>query len=173
MQFRIQEALTKGTLAPIRETLDLSNLLKGRKDVLSAEPVQVELNVSAEEGIIHVDGRLESGLEMACSRCLNAAAVKVDVPFHEQFKQVTVLSPDDEESDEDIIEVVGDTIDLKPYVEDLWLLELPFVPMCTSDCKGLCSECGQNLNERECGCSRGKVDPRLAALKDLFIDDNK
>jgi len=29
------------------------------------------------------------------------------------------------------------------------------------------------LNEQECGCNRGSIDPRLAALKDLFIDDNK
>jgi len=172
MQFRIQEALNKGTLTPIHETLEVASLLKGRKDVLSAGPVHVLLNVHAADGLVHVDGRLTSELEMACSRCLNPAAVKVDVPFHEQFKPVDALSPEDEESDEDTIEVVSDTLDLKPYVEDLWLLELPFVPMCSDDCKGLCSECGQNLNERECGCQRGSIDPRLAALKDLFKDDN-
>ncbi|WP_127531850.1 YceD family protein [Paenibacillus kobensis] len=173
MQFRIQEALIKGTLPPIRETFEVAPLLKGRKDVLSASPVHAELNIHAAEGIVHVDGRLTSELEMACSRCLNPAAVKVDVPFHEQFKPVDALSPEDEELDEDTIEVVGDTLDLKPYIEDMWLLELPFVPMCSSDCKGLCSECGQNLNDRECGCQRGAIDPRLAALKDLFKDDNQ
>lgn len=173
MQFRIQEVLTKGKLPIIRETVQVDSLLKGRRDVLSASPMQVELDVTAVDDLIHVDGHLTSELEMACSRCLNPAAVKVDVPFHEQFKQVAELSPEDEESDDDTIEVIGDVIDLKPYVEDLWLLELPFVPMCSSDCKGLCSECGQNLNEQECGCNRGSIDPRLAALKDLFIDDNK
>ncbi|MNF87338.1 hypothetical protein D3C84_698030 [compost metagenome] len=173
LQFRIQEALIKGTLPPIHETIEVASLLKGRKDVVSASPIDAALNVHAVEGVIYVDGRLTSELEMACSRCLNPAAVKVDVPFHEQFKQVEQLSPEDEELDEDTIEVVGDTLDLKPYVEDLWLLELPFVPMCSGDCKGLCSECGQNLNERECGCQRGSIDPRLAALKDLFKDDNQ
>ncbi|GFN31936.1 hypothetical protein PCURB6_21960 [Paenibacillus curdlanolyticus] len=165
--------MNKGTLPPIQETIEVTSLLKGRRDVLSASPIHVKLNVHAADGIIHVDGRLTSELEMACSRCLNPAAVKVDVPFHEQFKPVEALSPEDEDLDvDDPIEVVGETLDLKPYVEDLWLLELPFVPVCSSDCRGLCSECGQNLNERECGCERGSIDPRLAALKDLFKDND-
>ena len=44
------------------------------------------------------------------------------------------------------------------------LLSLPAYPVCQEGCKGLCSVCGNNLNERECGCDRKVPDPRWAGL---------
>jgi uncharacterized protein len=65
----------------------------------------------------------------------------------------------------------GDTgfIDLAPLVRELSLLDVPFNPVCRPDCLGLCIECGQNLNEGDCGCKTDDLDPRLAALGQ-FLD---
>jgi uncharacterized protein len=38
---------------------------------------------------------------------------------------------------------------------------------CRADCKGLCPQCGKNLNQEQCSCSREVEDPRWAALKDV------
>ena len=43
-----------------------------------------------------------------------------------------------------------------------------FPPLCKPDCKGLCPQCGKNLNEGKCGCSARQVDPRLEILKKLI-----
>jgi uncharacterized protein len=48
-------------------------------------------------------------------------------------------------------------------------LALPVKPLCRPDCKGLCPECGKNLNEGACGCSPDTGDPRLAALRQLKV----
>ena len=40
--------------------------------------------------------------------------------------------------------------------------------LCSEDCKGLCSTCGADLNEGECGCSKGNIDPRWSQLLDIM-----
>jgi uncharacterized protein len=58
----------------------------------------------------------------------------------------------------------GKVIDLDPMLREQVLLALPGYPVCAEGCKGLCSACGANLNERECGCDRRVPDPRWAGL---------
>ena len=64
------------------------------------------------------------------------------------------------------------TIDLVPLVEQALLLELPLVPLCDDDCRGLCPRCGANLNEGPCQCGDGPTgeDNPFAALKDFKFD---
>jgi uncharacterized protein len=61
-------------------------------------------------------------------------------------------------------------IDLQPLVREFALLEFPIKPLCREDCKGLCTECGQNLNEKDCG-HREEIDSPFLALKNLL--DNR
>jgi uncharacterized protein len=63
----------------------------------------------------------------------------------------------------------GKFIDLDPIVREQVLLALPGYPVCQEGCKGLCSVCGGNLNERDCGCDRHVPDPRWAGLEKLKI----
>ena len=49
------------------------------------------------------------------------------------------------------------------------MLALPPNPLCRPDCKGLCPECGANLNEGMCACSRDEGDPRMAVLRGLKV----
>jgi uncharacterized protein len=58
-------------------------------------------------------------------------------------------------------------IDLAPLFREFALLEIPLKPLCREDCKGLCIECGQNLNEKDCG-HREEIDSPFSALKELL-----
>ena len=70
-----------------------------------------------------------------------------------------------EEDDEvEIIDPGSRVIDLVNRVRDAIALELPLRVFCRQDCKGLCSTCGQNLNESDCDCSAEQIDPRWEAL---------
>lgn len=169
MKFNVQETLSKGSATTFNEQLDVSGLFKGRSDVISAGPLHVSLRVSGGEGVINVEGELSIELVMACSRCLNDVPEQIVIPISETFKPVTAKEEADEaEDDDDVIPIDTDQVDLKPLAEEVLLLSLPFAPLCDDDCKGLCPNCGQNLNERQCGCNTDKIDPRFAALKDLF-----
>jgi uncharacterized protein len=63
----------------------------------------------------------------------------------------------------------GKVIDLDPIVREQVLLALPGYPVCQEGCKGLCSVCGANLNEGDCGCDRRVPDPRWAGLEKMKI----
>jgi len=61
-------------------------------------------------------------------------------------------------------------IDLSELLREQFYLVLPMKPLCRPDCKGLCSQCGVNLNIETCQCSVQWEDPRLAGLKALITD---
>ncbi|QAY65565.1 YceD family protein [Paenibacillus protaetiae] len=170
MMIHVQETLSKGSTTTFDEQIDVTELFKERRDVISSGPLHVLLRVTGGEGIITVEGELKIDLVMACSRCLNDAPEHIVIPIFETLKPASgkAEAETDEEEDDDVIIVEEDKIDLKPLVEEVLLLYLPRIPLCDNDCKGLCPNCGQNLNERQCGCSTDKIDPRFAALKDLF-----
>ncbi|CAM4279969.1 uncharacterized protein FHS16_002197 [Paenibacillus endophyticus] len=171
MQFHIQETMSKGLKSTIDEQIDVSDLFKGRQDVYRTGPLHVSLQVTGHEGFIEVDGKLAIDLELACSRCLEPVKEHTVIRFSEVFKRAESNEERDEDMEEeesDFIEVNADRLDLKPYVEEALQLFMPFAPLCSNDCKGLCQTCGQNLNEHKCSCSTEKIDVRFAALKDLF-----
>ncbi|CAM4250914.1 YceD family protein [Paenibacillus tarimensis] len=166
MNIHMQETL-KGKTHTFDTELDVSSLVDGRRDVIRSSPLKVRLEARSESGAVQVEGGLDIDLEMSCSRCLKPTTAHIAVPFQEQFKPASAVTAAEVEEDE-VIPVDGEWLNLQPYVEQALLLELPFAPLCGEDCKGLCAECGSDLNEGECGCSREVIDPRLAGLKDFF-----
>jgi uncharacterized protein len=72
-----------------------------------------------------------------------------------------------EDADEVIFD--GKKIDLDPIVREQVLLALPMSAVCREDCEGLCAQCGQNLNEKQCGCEQKVIDPRLAPLMNIKL----
>lgn len=74
----------------------------------------------------------------------------------------------DNDADEEYYD--GDVIAVKPILREQILLALPAIePLCRDECKGLCTTCGQDLNERDCGHSQKAPDPRWTALRDLKL----
>jgi uncharacterized protein len=148
-------------------------------DKLSAEFKKVS-------GRIHLKGSLDVDLSCPCKRCTKDVAMKVPLRF--QLRMVTEEAPrhDDAEGDGDDdgegglagsfeLDAVdaepfdGKTIDLDPIVREQVLLALPVSVLCKEDCKGLCPECGQDLNERECGHKPANPLNPFAKLKDLKL----
>lgn len=165
-QFR-KVASAEGPLV-LQESLDVSKMVKGRKDILSISPLTANLRVIyAGEGMANVEGTLTAEFNVSCSRCLTPVNQKIDIDFKERF--VHGQEPEEEEDMEDDVNYVPDeNVDLAPYLEESLMLNLPMAALCSADCKGLCPVCGVNRNEQECSCDTSAVDPRLAALKDFF-----
>lgn len=64
----------------------------------------------------------------------------------------------------------GERVDLGPIMREQIQLALPAIePLCKEDCRGLCSTCGQDLNEKDCGHSQKVPDPRWAALQNIKL----
>ena len=140
-------------------------------DVVSPLVGKVRL-VRTGDGIL-VTGRLRTEVRIPCRRCLQPTPTKVTVQLEEEFHPsidlVTgaVLRP---EPGEDEATRIDDrhNLDLTEVVRQNLLLASAPAPLCKSDCRGFCPECGANLNEGPCGCSHESEDPRLAALRELL-----
>lgn len=112
---------------------------------------------------VYVSGTLNSTVASECVRCLEEAIVPIQLQLDDLYYYPPHTAPAGEYT-------IGEDgfIDLAPLVRELTVLETPIQPICRPDCQGLCLECGQNLNEGDCGCKPNPIDPRLSALQQLL-----
>jgi uncharacterized protein len=174
MLLRLRSVLQFGEQPHWKFTCDIDRLLSGRQEIASFGQLDVDLTAkqavgSQESGEVDVAGTLQLDVELVCSRCLSLSKQTLTIPFHERFAQASELNQvEDEEEDENVHYVNVDQVDLVPYVDENVMLALPYIPLCDEQCRGLCPECGRNLNEAQCGCKVERIDPRLAGLADFF-----
>ena len=64
--------------------------------------------------------------------------------------------------------LTGMDLDVDQLVYLEVLMSWPLKVLCREDCKGICSQCGKNLNDGPCGCVEEPKDPRMAAISDIF-----
>lgn len=117
--------------------------------------------VSISEDIITLSGKLSAEIELSCSRCLEKFKHHIETEVHESFTN----NPQCE--NEEITLLKNEVINVTEVIENNIIIELPIKKLCKENCKGLCQQCGTNLNFSKCNCEK-EVDPRLAKLKDFF-----
>jgi uncharacterized protein len=120
---------------------------------------------------IRLRGRLSTGLELQCARCLEPVKQEVNREFELLYRPLGADAGRDELSvtaaEAEIGYYQGDGILLEDVLREQVLLALPLKITCREDCKGLCPHCGKNLNEGLCSCNVPMEDPRWAALKEI------
>jgi len=102
-----------------------------------------------------------------CARCLKDISVKETFPIEESFIRSDEASPEDE----DAYIFDGGTITVDDAVRDNLFMNIKGRYLCSEDCRGICPQCGKNLNDGECGCESEFIDPRWAGLADLMKKD--
>jgi uncharacterized protein len=134
-------------------------------------PVHLEFEIHKDKDKFRLVGNVQAQLELACSRCLEAYPLPVDQSFDLRYHPQSEASveAETEVGDEDLETSFyrNEQIDLNELLREQFYLALPMKPLCREDCKGLCPQCGANLNTGTCDCSPEWEDPRLAALKQL------
>ena len=134
-------------------------------------PVVLDFEIHKDKDRFRLVGRVQAQLELACSRCLEPFGLAVDAPFDLRYLPATEASTEvDREIEENDLETSyyrDDQIDLSELLREQFYLVLPMKPLCQADCRGLCVQCGTNLNVGSCQCAPAWEDPRLAPLKGL------
>ena len=121
-------------------------------------------------------GTLTTEAVTQCVRCLNEARLQVAAPvtaIYENEKSIRETRNEIVSPEEQIVTPFnGDWIQPEDELRECILLELPTLPVCSPDCKGLCPHCGANLNHEQCTCADTDVDlsPWKDALKDLKLE---
>ena len=145
--------------------------LAADEDYRVVEPVSLTFDIFKDKQALRLTGRVKTTLELKCSRCLEPFVVPIDQEFDLRYQPHTVNTGEGErEIEEDDLTTAfyeNDEIDLGAMMHEQFVLSLPMKPLCSEDCKGLCAECGTNLNKSTCDCKPVWEDPRLAALREL------
>jgi uncharacterized protein len=138
-------------------------------------PVLLRFTVHTDKDRFRLVGSVSTALELSCSRCLERFQLPVDSAFDVRYLPQSENVGDEREVEEDDLSDAfyrDDAIDLAQLMEEQFYLALPMKPLCRDTCKGLCANCGANLNVETCDCQVRWEDPRLAGLKALMNRDN-
>ena len=137
-----------------------------------------ELDLYADGNHVFASGTFKGDLTVACSRCIGPVKLVIDEKLLVTFMPLHEMPEEDEAEAEEGVEVdsedldlfpyEGDSIDLEPLFREQFVLAVPFAPLCSETCKGLCPQCGIDRNTSTCTCE-APIDPRLAALKGLKL----
>lgn len=153
-----------GTMREIRRTVpapvDLGNGVIG---VPPESDLVLDLRAEAVmEGVL-ISGTVSGRATGECVRCLDPVSADVEVDLQELF---LYEAPEDAADDAELPLLEGDLLDLEPTVRDAVVPALPFQPLCSEDCPGLCGRCGARLAE-DPDHSHEETDPRWASLAAL------
>lgn len=148
---------------------ELAGLLE---DARPAAPLEGDLRLMRAPRSIFVRGQLGTDVYMECSRCLAEVDTPVELELEaEYFPQIDISSgaplpaPDDDLA----FTIDGNhELDLSEIVRQSLLLALPMHALCAEACRGLCPDCGANLNQGLCTCEPEPADERLTPLRALL-----
>ncbi|HKU27232.1 MAG TPA: DUF177 domain-containing protein [Candidatus Sulfotelmatobacter sp.] len=154
--------------------IDLGEEVKQRTPLKSSGRAElVEEHHGKNQSIkdIRLRGRLSTGLELQCARCLEPVPQEIKRDFELLYRPLGADAGRDElsvtDAEAEIGYYQGEGLLLEDVLREQVLLALPLKITCRAECKGLCPQCGKNLNEEQCSCSRDAEDPRWEALKEV------
>jgi uncharacterized protein len=188
MRVKIEEIRDAGLQTKKEMSLELLGAALEGSGFRPLEPLSVSASLRKVSRGVLLEGKFTARVVAECKRCLTESKLELPVSFSinlvpESLARSEGLLDKDEEDDkghgesggsfaleraeEELFD--GKVIDLEPIVREQVLLALPMNAVCREDCRGLCVKCGQNLNEKQCGCETTFVDPRLAVLKNIKL----
>ena len=132
-------------------------------DDLELRLVEGIVNISRTPQGLFLQADFSAETTLECVRCLTDFEYELDWSFTELY-----AFDKRSETESELILPDDGYLELGALIREFALLEIPISPICRPDCQGLCTECGQNLNERDCGHGPEESDSPFAKLKDLL-----
>ncbi|MDR1737070.1 MAG: DUF177 domain-containing protein [Oscillospiraceae bacterium] len=140
------KSIPEGGSLDFSDSYDLSDMdFFGEKPI--AQPLNFTGTVSRRAGLWTLTGELGTRLHLRCDRCNRRFTRDKTLPVTLSL----ALSLQDDERD-DIAVCPGGICDLGQIAIPEWVLDMEYVNLCAEDCKGLCPQCGADLNSGPCDC---------------------
>jgi uncharacterized protein len=148
-----------------------SGVINDLKDVLGiisvTQPVVFRGKLTNQAQLLRLDGEAQCTYETRCDLCAEPLKRVHRVAIHENLFEE---KPDGEKPGEDQFTYQGNWLELDKILSDNIALTLPMYHRCEKQCEILCPECGKPVTGSGCDCDKEqRIDPRLAALKDLIV----
>ena len=141
-------------------------------DVISYDgPVSVAGSYMLADETVIVRGEARAKVISPCARCLRPTLTPVEAEIDEAFVRD---KGQEREADEDQYMYSGHVLELDEAVRTALLLEMPSRILCREDCRGLCDQCGADLNTTECSCQKDLIHRNpFSALASLLNEDEE
>ena len=117
-----------------------------RFPVSRTQPVHIHVEYAGEKKL-HISCETSLTVIIPCDRCLTDVPTDFTLSFEKQ---------------------VNTALEVEQLLYNEILVGWPMKVLCSEDCKGICSVCGQNLNEGSCDCEDTSLDPRMSVIRDLY-----
>ncbi|HEV2114157.1 MAG TPA: DUF177 domain-containing protein [Terriglobales bacterium] len=165
-EISFKEKLSPGTLDLGPDISQLGPLVtQGRASLVEEHEGKIRI------ADIRLVGEFRTRLELKCARCLEPVERDVAGQFDLIYRPLgAVQSPAEKAISEAETEMgfyQGGGLQLEDALKEQVLLAVPMREICQADCKGLCPQCGRNLNTESCDCPPRTMDPRWAALESI------
>jgi uncharacterized protein len=132
-------------------------------DDLDVSDLRGELRLTRTAQGVYASGTMSGTTRAECVSCLTPIDLRLAIAYDDLF-----VYPPAKATDPMLAVPETGLLDLTPLTREYMLLDVPLRPLCRSDCRGLCPECGVNRNETECDHDTPTIDPRLAGLRALL-----
>ena len=133
--------------------------------ILQKSPVALTIT-NQENKTLFIRGAVDVTLSIPCGRCLEEVPTQICFDIDKKLDINESVLLDDEMEENDYL--IGFELDVDKLVYAEILVNWPMRVLCKDDCEGICKVCGANLNKGDCGCQRTELDPRMAAIQDIF-----
>lgn len=112
-----------------------------------------------------IQGETEVTIAIPCDRCLEEVEWNFSIVIE---KEIDLTKSSEETAMDELSYMTGTSLDVDQLIFGEILVSWPMKVLCREDCKGICKRCGANLNLAECQCQKTELDPRMAAIQDIF-----
>ena len=144
--------------------------------VTCLEPIKGTIDFANTGSAIIAKGEFSTAVELECGRCLKHFAIPIESEIDEQLEIAPVFGEAEEEVQEPDPVIEGELerifednfLDLRELLRQTLVIDMPIRPLCDDACKGLCPNCGQNLNDTQCECNRSEVSGALGKLAEMW-----
>jgi uncharacterized protein len=158
----------EGKVVSMQTETELTQVSVGGEffQVVSKSPIRFTFS-NIGKGRARIEGEGDITLAMRCDRCLKPVEEKLSLLFNrEVFAPDTVGGTSDALDDQQFMD--GYQLNMEDLLTNEIVINWPMKVLCKPDCKGICRQCGQDLNTGTCGCDTFVPDPRMAVIKDIF-----
>ena len=146
--------------------MDAFQIRTGRFPLIRKSPLKLEI-VNTGNRVLEIAGYVKLTAVIPCARCLSPVEQDFVLDIQRQV-DMKLSAREREEILEESNFIEGNSLDPEILVCNELLVQWPIRVLCKEDCKGICSRCGANLNAGACSCDTAELDPRMAAIRDIF-----
>jgi uncharacterized protein len=163
-----------GDFVSLDGILSEDKIVVGRMEYILPDHISYHIDLSHVESGIVVSGTISATVIGVCARCLEPTTFQIEGEIEGFFVFSEEDKPDGLDPDEFDVVTPDGVIELSDSIRAALIFEIPVVLLCDDGCRGLCPQCGTNLNNASCDCARqSDYGNPFSVLKDIDFPSEK